>query len=158
MNQTHLTTERLIDYVHGELPPGDDAAVHAHLAVCKACAEAHDGEVRLGEMLRSHARTEERELPPGLTTAIYARTIDALVSEPWWTRWSFVLRPAAAVPAAAVVALALYFATSSWHANANGRALDAAYYMDNHAALSTTMPFEAGEAFPAQLTADEMDR
>lgn len=158
MNQTHPTTEQLIDYVHGELASDQDAAVHAHLAACAACAEAHDAEVRLGEILRTHARTEELELPPGLTTAIYARTIEAPPVAPWWARWSAALRPAAAVPAVAALAVAFYFLASGWHANATSNALDAAYYMDNHAALSTTMPFEAGEAFPAQLTADEMDR
>ncbi|HKU81999.1 MAG TPA: zf-HC2 domain-containing protein [Candidatus Tumulicola sp.] len=158
MNQTHLTTEQLVDYVHGGLPPAQDASVHAHLSGCPTCTEAHDAELRLSELLRAHARAEELELPPGLTTAIYARTIDAPAPQRGWLGWRAALRPAAAVPVAAVLALAVYFVSSGWHANAKGGALDAAYYMDNHAALSTTMPFAAGEAFPAQLTADEMDR
>lgn len=159
MNQTHPTTDQLIDYVHGELPSGADAAVHAHLASCAACAESRDAEVRLGEILRAHARAQELELPPGLTTAIYARAAaDVPAERAWWSRWPAALRPAAAVPVAAAIALALYFAASGWHANAGSGTLDAAYYMDNHAALSTTMPFSAGDAVPAQLTADEMER
>ena len=36
----HLSTDLLVDYVHGELAPADDARAHAHLAACAACREA----------------------------------------------------------------------------------------------------------------------
>jgi anti-sigma factor RsiW len=159
MNQTHPTPEQLIDYVHGELASSQDAAIHTHLATCAACAQAHDGEVRLGELLRAHARAETLDLPPGLVTSIYARTASD-AGTPWWQRLSASMRAAAAVPIAATVALIIYFAVSGWHATVkNGTGtLDAAYYMENHAALSTNTPFEAGDALPTVLTADETGR
>lgn len=154
MNQTHPTIEQLIDYAHGEVSPQADASIHAHLAACPACADAYDAENQVTELLRSHARAQERELPPGLITAIYANAKSEPPAPTWFARLTASLHPAAAVPVAAIVALAIYFASSSWHANARSGALDAAYYIENHAALATTMPFEEGNAVPAMLASD----
>ena len=35
MNEQHLSPETLLDFLHGELPEGEDASVHAHLAECR---------------------------------------------------------------------------------------------------------------------------
>ncbi|HEY1653629.1 MAG TPA: zf-HC2 domain-containing protein [Candidatus Tumulicola sp.] len=158
MNQTHPTTEQLIDYVHGELPSAQDAAIHVHLAGCPECTTAHDAEVRLGEVLRAHARAETLEMPPGLVTAIRARTAAEASTRAWWQRLSTSMRAAVAVPIAAALALTLYFVTGGWHAPVNSGSADAAYYMENHAALSSNTPFGGGEALPTVLTADETQR
>jgi anti-sigma factor RsiW len=156
MNQQHPSTDQLVDYAHGELSAREDAAVHAHLAVCAGCAEAHDAEARLVELLRRHARAEERELPPGLATAIFARAASDSAPSPWsWERLLAALRPAVAVPVAAAVALAIYISAAGWHGSAKSDAIDAAYYIENHAALASTMPFEEGAAIPTMLTSDE---
>jgi anti-sigma factor RsiW len=162
MNQTHPSIEQLVDYAHGELSAHDDAVIHAHLAECGPCAQAHEAEVRLGELLREHARAEELELPPGLVTSIYARAAaDSSSASSWWQRLAASLRPIVAVPVAAALVVAVYFAVASvWlhPTNAKTDAADAAYYMESHAALATTMPFEEGDAIPTVLTSDETDR
>lgn len=147
----HPSLEELTDYVHGELPPQRDAAVHAHIAGCVPCAEAHDTEVRLGEVLREHARAEERELPLGFAR----RIIDAAIASepqpaPWWELLTRALRPAVAIPAFAAVALALYFALAGSHQSSVQMAtIDAATYIDNHAALTSDMPFSESSTVPA---------
>ncbi|MEO6836590.1 MAG: zf-HC2 domain-containing protein [Candidatus Tumulicola sp.] len=154
MNHAHPTVDQLIDYAHGELSSHEGDAVRAHLAACPACIEAHDAQIRLGELLRQHARSEELELPPGLVTSIYARAASEPPAPAWWTPLASALRPALAVPIAAAVALAIYFASAGWHTNVRTDATDAAYYMENHAALATTVPFE-GDAVPTVLTSDQ---
>lgn len=159
MNQTHLTIEQIIDYERGELSPHEDATVRAHLTRCAACGESHQTEVRLGELLREHARAAELELPPGLVTSIFARVASESNAPSWWQRLSALLRPIVAIPVGAAVVVAIYFAAASgWHAGAKNDAADAAYYMESHAALATTMPFEEGDAIPTVLTSDETDR
>ncbi len=157
MNQQHLSTEQLVDYTHGELSAREDADVHAHLAGCAECAEAHDVETRLGELLRRHARDEERELPPGLTTAIYARASSERVAAPWWSwQWlAAVPRSAIAVPVIAAIVLVMYAAMGGWHANPKSEAVDAAAYLQNHVALASTMPCEESAAAPAMLASGE---
>jgi anti-sigma factor RsiW len=150
MINDHPSSETLIDYVHRELPAHEDAAVHAHLASCAACSQAHDDEVRLGELLREHARSEERELPPGFSTRILAAAIAARPQAPWWA----VLRPAFALPAAAVLAIVLYLGFAVFHGPGKVTTVDAAYYIDSHAALATDMPFAEGASLPASFASD----
>jgi anti-sigma factor RsiW len=153
MINDHPTSETLIDYVHGELPPHEDAAVHAHLAACAACSDAHEDEVRLGEMLREHARAEERELPPGFATRVVAMAASVKREPSWWERLSF--RPAFALPLAAALAVALYLGFASFHGPAKTTTVDAAYYIESHAALATDMPFAEGAAPPMSFASDE---
>ncbi len=155
MNQQHPSIDQLVDYVHGELSAREDAAIHSHVAVCADCAEAHDMEVRLGELLRRHAREEERELPPGLTTAIYARAASERVA-PWWS-WQRLTTPRhlIAVPVVAAIVFVIFAMSGGWHGAPKSDAIDAAYYIENHAALASTMPFEEGAALPTTLTSDQ---
>lgn len=146
----HPTAEQLNDYVHGELPEQQDAQVHAHLASCAPCTEAHEMEARLGEVLREHARANERDLPPGFA----ARIVDAAIASdpqpaPWWETFGRLLRPAIAVPALAAVALAAYVTISATNQGSVQTAtIDAATYIDNHAALATDMPFAETSSVP----------
>jgi anti-sigma factor RsiW len=146
----HPTLEQLTDYVHGELPEQQDATVHAHLASCTACAEAHETEARLGEVLREHARAQERELPPGFAQRIVSAAVAAQAQHaPWWESFARVLRPAIAIPAVAGIALAAYLAIGGSHqGTVNAATIDAAAYLDNHAALATDMPFAEGAMLP----------
>lgn len=146
----HPTLEELTDYVHGELPPQRDAAVHAHIAACAPCSEAHDVEVRLGEVLREHARAGERELPLGFAR----RIVDAAVASqpqaaPWRESLTQAFRPAVAIPAVVAIALALYLTVGRSHQGTVQMAtIDAGTYIDNHAALASAMPF-AESSIPA---------
>jgi anti-sigma factor RsiW len=147
MTNEHPSSETLIDYAHGELAAHEDAAVHAHLAACARCSEAHDDEVRLGELLREHARAEERELPPGFAERIVAAATSAPAPSRWWQP-AVLFRPALALPAAAVVAIALYLSLAVFHGPAKTTGIDAAYYIESHAALATDMPFSEGASLP----------
>jgi anti-sigma factor RsiW len=151
MNDTHPTFEELIDYAHGELAPARDAALHEHLDACRDCFEAYQAEVQIGDLLRVHARETERELPLGFAQAIVRNATERRAS--FWERWSSVLRPLAAVPIAAAVLLVAYFGFAR-HGGASKR-FDPSYYLEDHAALAASVPFEDAAALPAMLTSDE---
>jgi anti-sigma factor RsiW len=155
MNQTHPTLEELVDYVHHELSPEHDAAIHAHLAGCAVCSERRDTEVRLGEMLREYAQRQERELPPGLRTRILASAADE-PSRGWWFRLSQMMRPVVALPVAAAAGLAIFFGVHALHQGpARQATVQAAYYLEDHAALAATVPFGDGAVIPASFTSDD---
>ena len=151
MNE-HIDSETLIDYLHRELTPERDAFVHAHLAGCAECARAYDAEARLTERLRSAARAEELELPPSVVARI--RSEVALRSHPaWWTQVTSVLRPAVALPTAAVVVLATVLGFSSLQSHfAGAPSIAASYYLDDHDALSSSsLPFAQTAVVPEAL-------
>jgi anti-sigma factor RsiW len=153
MNEMHLTQEELIDYLHGELTPSHDAAVHAHLAACSTCSRMHEAEVSLTELLRRHAHAEERELPPSVVSAII-QSIERRRSHGPWGSLSGIFRPVLLVPTAAAVAAALYFGLSMMHKPLPATSINAAYYVDSHAALTATTPFSEDAPVPAVLTSD----
>jgi anti-sigma factor RsiW len=158
MNQTHPTPDELVDYLHGELPAGRDAAIHAHLRDCSACAEARDAEVRITELLRGHAQAQERELPPSVISGI----LDAVEQRrsPAWSLWSAAFRPAIVMAATAAVVLLLYVGIHSLN-SVRGRlttTIDAAYYVNDHAALSAMTPFSPEDPIPPTLASDHETR
>ncbi len=156
MNPTHPTPEQLVDYLHGELPSPQDAAVHAHLAECSPCAQAYEAETSLRELLRAHSRSEERELPYRVALAIRDAVANA-TAPPAWERIRAVLRPVVLIPAAAALAVALYFGMSGHHAG-GATPINAAYYVNDHAALTATTPFSEDAPLPATLTSDDQTR
>ena len=144
----HLTNEELIDYMHGELPPARDAAVYEHMESCKECRAAYDAEIAITELLRSNAREEEVEMPATLKAEIWSRVRSAQPSV--WSRLAQWFRPAVAVPVAAAIALAAYFGTS-YLGPQGAPAIEAGYYLQDHAALNGTVPFNDHSGAPADL-------
>ena len=144
----HLTNDQLIDYMHGELGPQQDAAVYEHMESCEACRSEYDAELALTELLRAHAREEERELPAMLKAEIWSRVRTGQPSI--WSRITSWVRPAVAIPAAAVLALAAYFGTS-YLSPQGAPAIEAGYYLQDHAALNGTVPFNDRGSAPADL-------
>ena len=147
----HLTQDRIIDYLHHALAPEDDAAVFAHLQGCAECQAAVRAETALTEALQRQAAAEERDLPQGVEATIWAH-VEALSAAPSLSeRLRAWLRPAILVPIAAVLVLGLFFAPQLFrHAPTS---IDAAYYLDDHAAVNGTIPFgDASETIPASLT------
>ena len=145
----HLTNETLIDYMHGALTPQEDAAVHAHMETCDVCRSEYDAEVTLSEMLRAQARREERELPPMLKAELWQRIREEEPSRA--NRLLGWFRPAFAVPIAAAIALAAYFGPSVFGSHP-APTIEAAYYLQDHAALNSTIPFnDHGSATPVDL-------
>ncbi len=136
----HPNTEELTDYLHNALAPQQDAAIHAHLDDCVLCRDEYAAEVRLSELLRSQAAREERELPPMLKASIWqaVRTLQPSPME----RLHAWLRPAYAIPVAAVIVAAAVFGPAYLQGTRDGApTIDAAYYLQDHAAMNTTVPF-----------------
>ena len=150
---THLTTETLIDYIHNELKPAEDARTHAHLQTCGTCRSEYERETRLSENLRRYA-ADALELP----SMVKARIWEAVRrdSAPPYARVLAFLRPMVAVPVAAILVFALYFAGGS-HRSPTGPTVDATYYFEQHAAeaignplsdrsMTTSSAFETSDA------------
>jgi anti-sigma factor RsiW len=151
MSEQHVNPERLVEYLHGELPPGEDADVHAHLAGCAECTAAYEAEAALTDLIRRHARAEERELPPGIVASI--REAVAAAPEPWWARFAASLRPVAIGSAiAAGILVGAFLSLRTWHSHAQASTIDAAYYLDDHAAMAASTPFDEGSVVPASLS------
>lgn len=135
----HLSTNTIVDYLHGGLPPSEDAAVHAHLDQCAVCRTQCDAETALTDLLRSAAANDERPLPPTLKAEIWSRIRasrpSALSQVLGW------IRPATAIPIAAAIALAAYFG-AAYLGPHGAPAIQAAYYLQDHAAMNGTMPFD----------------
>lgn len=155
MNNEHYELDTIVDYLHRELPPERDAAVLAHLGTCTACRALYDDQAELGESLRAYARMTERELPPG----VVARIRDAVANErsaaSWPERFAAFLRPVYALPVAAALVVAAYFGVVSPAIHPSVATIDAAYYLEDHAALTNTVPFSEGAVVPASLETDE---
>ncbi len=134
----HLTNDFLLDYVHGELSPADDASVYAHIEQCQACRMEYEAEVALGEMLRAQAARDERELPSAVKAEIWQRVRDGKASP--LDRAFAWLRPGIAIPAAAALAIAAYFG-STYMAPRGVPSIEASYYLQDHAAMNSTIPF-----------------
>ncbi len=151
MNETHPSIEQLVDYLHGELPPPQDAAVHAHVTACVLCARAYAEETALTDLLRAHARTEERELPE----SVIAKIRESVARRPSvWGALQSQFRPVLLLPAAAAIAIALFFGFSATHRPARATSIDAAYYVDSHAASTAAAPFAQDAPMPAMLTSE----
>jgi len=134
----HLANQLLIDYMHAGLAPEEDARVYAHIEACPACRADYDAELALTDLLRTYALRETRELPPTLKAELWER-IRAARPSPLQNLAGW-LRPAVALPMAAAFALAAYFGTT--YIGPRGAApIDAAYYLQDHAALNSTVPF-----------------
>jgi anti-sigma factor RsiW len=149
----HLNQELLIDYLHGELAPGEDAALQLHLESCTACRARYQEEVELSESLRSYAHATERELPAGVRNAVWAAIESGERAPSLVARMSAWLRPAVALPIAAALVLAAFL---GFNANAHhGTTIDATYYLDDHAAVTSAVPFNEGSTVPAALYTTE---
>ena len=136
----HLTIEKLIDYIHNALSPGEDALIHAHLDDCRHCRYEYAAEVSLSESLRKQAVLEERELPGSVKAAIWHEVRNARPSTV--SRLAALWRPALALPLAAALALAVFFGPGVLHRQAPiAPSIEAAYYLQDHAALNNTVPF-----------------
>jgi anti-sigma factor RsiW len=134
----HLKTETIIDYLHGELGPAADALTHAHLQACGACRSEYERETRLSEAILTAVHAAERELP-GMVKARIWETVRSSAPSPYARLLNF-LRPAIAIPAAAVLAVVTYFASPLSHPQEGGPTVDAMYYLEQHAAQQLQNP------------------
>lgn len=135
----HSTAEQLIDYIHGQLKPDHDARMHAHLADCSRCRDEYQAEVQLSEMLRNQAALEDLELPSMVKANIWqaVRTLEPSPLE----RLRVFLRPVYALPVAATLVVALFFAPAYMHRSGPPPTIDAAYFLEDHSAMGSVVPF-----------------
>lgn len=149
----HLHQAQLIDYLHGELAPDEDAALQLHLDSCAACRAHYQEEVDLSESLRYYARATERELPAGVRNSVWAAIESGEHAPSLVQRLAAWMRPAVALPVAAALVLAAFL---GFNANAHhGTTIDASYYLDDHAAVTSAVPFNQGSTVPAALYTTE---
>jgi anti-sigma factor RsiW len=146
MNQ-HLNADLIVDFVRGELAPEDDALAHAHLQTCPACRAEYDLEVALRDALRAAARAEEVEMPSTIKAAIWEEIRQARPSP--LARFAAFWRPALAVPVAAALLLGGYFASPYVGHTASAPTIDAAYYLEAHAAQTAQTPLSSTSASQA---------
>jgi anti-sigma factor RsiW len=144
----HLSTDLLVDYLHGELAPEDDALAHAHLGSCPACRREYDLESSLTEALHASAKAEEREFPSMIAARVWEQVREARPGP--FARLSAWLRPMIAVPMATAILLGGWYASSFSHVGARPT-VDVMYYLQTHAAQSGT-PLSSQAAPPALET------
>jgi anti-sigma factor RsiW len=138
----HLSNELLIDYLRRELPPEDDALVHAHLDTCAACRREYEVEASLGEALRAAAAREEVEFPSLVAARVWEEIRNAKPSP--LAQIAALWRPLIALPVAAAIAFAIFFASPMSH---GGPKITASYYLEEHAAQQAQNPLaERGPA------------
>ncbi|HEX8805307.1 MAG TPA: zf-HC2 domain-containing protein [Candidatus Aquilonibacter sp.] len=150
----HPNQERLIDYLHDELAPGEDAALLQHLESCAACSARYRDEVELSESLRAYARHSERELPAGVRNAVWMAIESGQRAPSWSQRVTAWLHPGVAFPVAAALVLAAFIGYGS-SAHHSATTIDATYYLDDHAALTSAVPFNEGNTVPTALYTSE---
>ena len=145
----HLKNEDLVDFLHEALSPEEDAAIYAHLETCAPCRKEHDFEAALGEAVQVYAVNTERELPSSVKAEIWERIRSAKPSA--LSHLAGWFRPAVAVPIAAAIALGAYFGVTSL-GSPGVAPIDAAYYLQDHAAMTTVVPFsDRSEVSPSAL-------
>ncbi|MDE2572369.1 MAG: zf-HC2 domain-containing protein [bacterium] len=142
MMEGHYDTPTLIDYLRGELDAETDAAVFTHLESCDSCRAEYRAELELGEALRRAAQDQTRELP----SEVVARIRMATRQEPkpaGIALWLGARRAAWAIPAAAVLALAIWLTGNALRPSAPETAsIDASYYLQAHAVRALSIPGE----------------
>ena len=149
----HFTTDLLVDFLHGELSPADDALAHAHLAACATCRGEYDREASLTVALRAAAAAEEREMPSTINAAVWQLIREARPGP--FARMAAWLRPVVAVPIAALLIVGGWFASPYSHAAAHPT-IDAAYYLRTHAAQSSQTPLSerSAQTFETSMVGD----
>ncbi len=152
MNQQHITSGQLVDYLYGELAPSQDAWVHGHLAECPTCADDYDREVSLTAQLRDMARAQERDLPQRYVNEIFRAATQRRTTP--WASPSFFIRPLVAAPLALVIGAIVYAgAVTHWGVTGLHR-IDALSYVHDHTAVTAAAPFSDDTPIPAVLAAE----
>jgi anti-sigma factor (TIGR02949 family) len=127
----HLNSTTLIDYLHHELPPSEDAEALAHLQSCEACSQELNVEASISDRLRASAREADLEVPAGLRSAIMAR-IAAQRQSPWQSLRSLV-RPLVIVPVAAALATAAFLLGPVLLPQSSHAGVPVSYYLQQYA-------------------------
>ncbi len=145
----HLHNALLIDYLRRELPPEDDALVLAHLEKCPACRREYEIEISLSESLRTAAAREELEFPSMIAARVWEEIRSARPSP--LAQFVAFFRPAVAVPLVAAAAVAAFFFAMPLTGHESSPKINAAYYLEAHAALQAQNPLDERGPAAVQL-------
>jgi anti-sigma factor RsiW len=145
----HLNNALLIDYLRRELPPEDDALVLVHLEKCQACRREYEIEISLSESLRAAAAREELEFPSMVAARVWEEIRNARPSP--LTLLLAWFRPAIAVPLVGAAALAAFFFAVPFAGHGVSPKINAAYYLEAHAALQAQNPLDERGPAAAQM-------
>jgi predicted anti-sigma-YlaC factor YlaD len=143
----HPTQEQLIDYLHHELAPAEDAFVLAHLEGCDSCRGEYDAQTALSESLKTYGCASEREMPASVRASIWL-AIDEATRPSAADRLRAWMRPALGIALATAAAIAIGVGLSPALHHGGPAAIDAMYFLDDHAAMRGSVPFN--ENGPAQ--------
>jgi anti-sigma factor RsiW len=146
MTTEHLPSETLTDYIHGELPPEEDARAYAHLLTCERCRFELEEETTLTERLRLAASEERFALPARVKATVRQATRDAR-----GTPFAPLLR-FAALPVAAAILIGTLVYGPLLHTTAP--TIDAVFYLDAHAAQQAANPLAEHNLIPTEVTYD----
>jgi len=146
----HLQIDTIIDYLHHELAPGDDAEVLAHLEACADCTAELNVEASITDRMRAAARAEELEVPSGLRSAILTRIAGQrrglLESLRGW------VQPLVFVPVAAAVAAAAIFFFPAHTPPSSQSGLPVSFYLQQYAVHAQQNPLaDRGTAIMASF-------
>jgi anti-sigma factor RsiW len=155
MNDRHLTSDELVDYLHGELPVAQDAAAATHLAACVSCVQARDAEAELTDMLRVMALRQERTMPSTMAASILDT---AQRPQPRLRGVTPLMRPAFLFPVAVAAALLIWFGVRTFTAGTPKTTIAASYFVNQHAMLSAIAPFADDAPIPAAFADDNASR
>jgi anti-sigma factor RsiW len=145
----HLNSTTLIDYLHHELSPSEDAEVLAHLQSCESCSQELNIEASITDRLRATAKATQLEMPPGMRNAIVAR-IAAHRPTPWEALRALV-RPLIVVPVAAALATAAFLLAPAISPPSTAR-VPVSYYLRQYAAHAGQNPLaDRGTAIMASF-------
>lgn len=134
----HLNSAILIDYLHHELSPSEDAEVLAHLQSCQACTQELNIEASITDRLRATARAAQMEMPAGMRSAIMARIAEQRPN-PWEALRAW-LRPLVVVPVAAAVATAAFLLGPALSPAPSTNRVPVSYYLQQYAAHAQQNP------------------
>ena len=151
MNQQHATLEAIIDYLHGELEPEADASLHVHLESCAECRAQYNEQSRLSEALHAYAKETERDIPQGVVARIWDAVEKEHAAPAWMTAINALFRPMVAMPIAIALIAGILIAKQYETSGAN---IDVAYYLQDHAALTNSVPLHEGSVEPETLQND----
>jgi len=145
----HLNTALLIDYLRRELPPEDDALVLAHLEKCPSCRREYEIEVSLSDALKTAAAREEFEFPSLVAARVWEEIRNARPSP--LAQIAAFFRPSFAVPLVAAAVLAAFFFATPFGQHGLTPKINAAYYLEAHAAQQAQNPLDERGPAAAQL-------
>ena len=122
--ESHLSDQELLMAADGELSARDDRRVHAHLNACWRCrTRKQEIEAAIGEFIRTHRRTFDRQTPPAAGPRALLKARLAQLAEKqsiswshWLSHWSRAIsfRLSSAIAAACGLGAMAYFIFHIW--------------------------------------------